>query len=66
MTHYHCTVEFRDAKGRIRQHVTDLDAPDGDNAALQAEQEVLKSRRASGTTPTVTIEQIVCWRGDHP
>lgn len=66
MARYHCTVEFREADGLVQQHVVDLDAPDGDQAAAQAEMELMKARGSQDTETLITVEQVVCWLGDHP
>lgn len=66
MTRFHCTVEFRVADGAIHQHVVDLDAPDADKAALNAEMELMKSGENSDAKDSITVEQVVCWQEDGP
>lgn len=58
MSHYHCTVEYRDQSGRIRHHVLDLDAATGDEAAIRAEKDLMESEHARDA---VRVEEVVCW-----
>ncbi|MCK8516645.1 hypothetical protein M0534_09960 [Methylonatrum kenyense] len=61
MTHYHCTVEFRDPSGCIRHHILDLDANTNEDAISLAEASLMESPSASNT---VRVEQVVCWVED--
>lgn len=58
MTHYHCTVEFRDPSGCIRHHVLDLDAGTNEDAIAQAERSLRESDQAADA---LRVEQVVCW-----
>jgi len=61
MTHYHCTVEFRDPSGCIQHHILDLDAGTNEDAISRAEASLMESPNAANA---VRVEQIVCWIED--
>ncbi|WP_290652278.1 hypothetical protein [Aquisalimonas sp.] len=69
MTHYVCTVEYRDPESGVMQHYTqEINAPDGDHAGDATERAFMESlaEEHGDLAQDVEIVEIVCRaEGNH-